>query len=86
MNKTYNGEWPYTINLPNFKKNNLQLKVGLNNVVQLVSRASGRSLQIIMSPTQQLVIDGAGLEGPQAFNSKYSLSFHTSGLKRTPSI
>ena len=57
-----------------------------NNVVQLVSRASGRSLQIIMSPTQQLVIDGAGLEGPQAFNSKYSLSFHTSGLKRPPSI
>jgi vacuolar-type H+-ATPase catalytic subunit A/Vma1 len=29
MNKTYNGEWPYTINLPNLKINNLQLKVGL---------------------------------------------------------
>lgn len=52
------------------------------NVVQLVSRASGRSLQIVMSPTQQLVIDGSGLEGPQAYNSKYPLSFHTSGLKR----
>jgi hypothetical protein len=57
-----------------------------NNVVQLVSRASGRSLQIIMSPTQQLVIDGAGQEGPQAFNSKYPLSFHISGLKRPPII
>ena len=44
-----------------------------NNVVQLVSRASGRSLQIIMSPTQQLVIDGAGLEGPQAFNTLWTV-------------
>lgn len=24
-----------------------------------------------MSPTQQLVIDGCGAEGPQAFNSRY---------------
>ncbi|CAG2256014.1 unnamed protein product [Mytilus edulis] len=44
-----------------------------NNVVQLVSRASGRSLQIVMSPTQQLVIDGCGAEGPQAFNTLWTV-------------
>lgn len=44
-----------------------------NNVVQLVSRASGHSLQIVMSPTQQLVVDGNGPEGPQAFNTLWTV-------------
>ncbi|XP_052060154.1 uncharacterized protein LOC127700639 [Mytilus californianus] len=44
-----------------------------NNVVQLVSRASGHSLQIVMSTSKQSVIDGCGAEGPQASNTLWTV-------------
>ena len=40
------------------------------NVIQLVSRVSNHALQIVMSPTKQLVVDGAGGQGPQFTNGK----------------
>ena len=40
------------------------------NVLQFVSRSSGRTLQIVTSPTGALVVDGAGMEGPQVGNGK----------------
>ncbi|XP_076110174.1 uncharacterized protein LOC143078979 [Mytilus galloprovincialis] len=45
-----------------------------NNVVQLVSRASGHSLQIVeSSETKQPVLDGCGKEGPQASNTLWTV-------------
>ncbi|XP_063439390.1 uncharacterized protein LOC134720805 isoform X2 [Mytilus trossulus] len=45
-----------------------------NNVVQLVSRASGHSLQIVeSSETKQPVLDGCGKEGPQASNALWTI-------------
>lgn len=44
-----------------------------NNVVQLICRSNGRTLQIVMSPTGQLVVDGCGAEGPQAFNTLWTV-------------
>ena len=41
-----------------------------NNVIQLVSRVSGRTVQIVQSPTGQLVVDGNGQEGPNCYNGK----------------
>ncbi|XP_060066925.1 uncharacterized protein LOC132547185 [Ylistrum balloti] len=44
-----------------------------NNVIQLISRASGHSLQIVMAPTGELVVDGAGPEGPQVNNAVWTV-------------
>ena len=41
------------------------------NVVQLVSRKSGRCVEIVMSPQGQLVVDALGTEGPQVYHGKY---------------
>ena len=38
------------------------------NSVQLISKVSGRSLQIVQTQTGQLTVDGVGGEGPQAAN------------------
>ncbi|KAL5020133.1 hypothetical protein ScPMuIL_003025 [Solemya velum] len=43
------------------------------NVIQLLSRASGRSLQIVMGPTGSLTVDGNGMEGPQAYNATWTV-------------
>ncbi|XP_048779096.1 uncharacterized protein LOC125682511 isoform X2 [Ostrea edulis] len=43
------------------------------NQIQLVSKASGRALQIVQSPSGQLVIDGMGIVGPQAFNAVWTV-------------
>ncbi|XP_076458038.1 uncharacterized protein LOC143291774 [Babylonia areolata] len=43
------------------------------NVVQLVSRASGRALQILMGPSGQLMVDGNGPVGPGAFNTAWTV-------------
>ena len=40
------------------------------NEVQLVSRNSGKTLQIVVSPTGVLVVDGQGAEGPAVENGK----------------
>ncbi|CAG2199333.1 unnamed protein product [Mytilus edulis] len=57
-----------TIN--NFYKETFQT----NNVVQLVSRASGHSLQIVeSSETKKPVLDGCGKEGPQASNTLWTV-------------
>ena len=39
-------------------------------MLQFVSRSSGRTLQIVTSPTGALVVDGAGMEGPQVGNGE----------------
>ncbi|OWF35642.1 uncharacterized protein LOC110442690 [Mizuhopecten yessoensis] len=44
-----------------------------NNIVQLISRASGRTLQIVAAPTGHLVVDGAGLEGPNVPNAVWTV-------------
>ncbi|XP_033762545.1 uncharacterized protein LOC117344054 [Pecten maximus] len=44
-----------------------------NNVIQLVSRASGHTIQIVVSPTGQLVVDGAGQEGPNVPNAIWTV-------------
>ncbi|XP_069110550.1 uncharacterized protein [Argopecten irradians] len=44
-----------------------------NNTIQLVSKASGRTLQIVAAPTGHLVVDGAGIEGPQAHNAIWTV-------------
>lgn len=43
------------------------------NVIQLVSRSSGKSLQIMMGPLGQLVLDGNGPVGPGAFNATWTV-------------
>ena len=40
------------------------------NVVQLVSRTTGKPLQILMSQAGQLVVDGNGPLDPSAFHSQ----------------
>ncbi len=49
---------------------NFQELFRTGNVLQFVSRSSGRTLQIVTSPTGALVVDGAGMEGPQVGNGK----------------
>lgn len=44
-----------------------------NNIVQLVSRASGGELQIVMSPTGQLVVDGIKRQGPDTGNANWTV-------------
>lgn len=46
------------------------------NVVQLVSRSSGKSLQIVQSSSGQLVVDGVGQEGPSAYNAHWRIINH----------
>nr|XP_022324917.1 uncharacterized protein LOC111125426 [Crassostrea virginica] len=43
------------------------------NQVQLVSKSSGRCLQIVQSQTGQLVVDGTGNFGPQFFNAVWTV-------------
>ena len=49
----------------------LQENFVTGNQVQLVSKSSGRCLQIVQSQTGQLVVDGTGNFGPQFFNGKF---------------
>jgi len=43
------------------------------NVVQLVSRSSGRTLQIVQASTGQLVVDGLGPEGGEAYHAHWTV-------------
>jgi hypothetical protein len=43
------------------------------NVVQLVSRSSGKALQIVMAPAGHLVVDGCGPEGPQVYHAHWTV-------------
>ncbi|CAH1797440.1 unnamed protein product, partial [Owenia fusiformis] len=43
------------------------------NVVQLISKASGKSLQIVQSPNGQFMVDGCGMEGPSAANAVWTV-------------
>lgn len=43
------------------------------NQVQLVSKASGRCLQIVQSQSGQLVVDGTGTFGQQVFNALWTV-------------
>ncbi|KAL8573852.1 hypothetical protein ACOMHN_029300 [Nucella lapillus] len=43
------------------------------NVIQLVSRSSGKALQIMMGPLGQLVLDGNGPVVPGAFNAAWTV-------------
>ena len=49
----------------------LQDNFRTGNQLQLVSRSSGRTLQIVTAHNGQIVPDGNGMEGPQAVNGKY---------------
>ena len=41
------------------------------NQVQLVSKSSGRALQIVQSSSGQLVVDGMGVIGPEVYNGRW---------------
>ena len=41
------------------------------NVIQLISRSSGKCLEIVKAPNGRLIIDGLGPEGPAALHSEY---------------
>lgn len=41
------------------------------NVVQLISKTTGRTLQILQAPNGQLVLDGNGPDDPQAFHTHF---------------
>ncbi|XP_074653338.1 uncharacterized protein LOC141907555 [Tubulanus polymorphus] len=43
------------------------------NVVQLVSRSSGKALQIVQSAAGGLVVDGLGPEGPQFYHAHWTV-------------
>lgn len=43
-------------------------------MVCLVARQTGRALQIVAAPDGRLVVDGLGVEGPKAYNSKLKLN------------
>jgi hypothetical protein len=43
------------------------------NVVQLISRSSGKTLQIVQAPTGQLVVDGQGPEGPEFYHAHWTV-------------
>ncbi|KAK2170122.1 hypothetical protein LSH36_4g09047 [Paralvinella palmiformis] len=44
-----------------------------DNVIQLVSRSSGLCLQIVVSPSGNLVIDGMGEEGPTVYHAHWTI-------------
>ncbi|XP_013409658.1 uncharacterized protein LOC106173169 isoform X1 [Lingula anatina] len=44
-----------------------------NNILQFISRASGRTLQIVMSPDSRLIVDGQGPDDPQRYNSHWTV-------------
>ncbi|BFZ13850.1 hypothetical protein BsWGS_16890 [Bradybaena similaris] len=44
------------------------------NVVQLISRVTGRTVQIVVNPAGQLVIDANGPLDPNAFNSLWTVT------------
>ncbi|CAK9304259.1 unnamed protein product [Gordionus sp. m RMFG-2023] len=44
-----------------------------NNIIQLLSRSSGHSLQILQTPQGQLFLDGLGREGPSSYNSLFTI-------------
>jgi hypothetical protein len=48
----------------------------MGNVVQLISRSSGKPLQIVTAPQGHLVVDGMGLEGPSFLHGE-SLSLYS---------
>ncbi|GAU87566.1 hypothetical protein RvY_00396 [Ramazzottius varieornatus] len=41
------------------------------NVLQLISKTTGRTLQILQAPNGQLVLDGNGPDDPQAFHTHF---------------
>ncbi|XP_061189294.1 uncharacterized protein LOC133197335 isoform X1 [Saccostrea echinata] len=43
------------------------------NQIQLVSKSSGRALQIVQSSSGQLVVDGMGVIGPEVFNAVWTV-------------
>lgn len=43
------------------------------NVIQLVSRSSGFCLQIVVSPSGHLVVDGMGPEGPAVYHAHWTV-------------
>lgn len=52
-----------------------------NNVVQLISRTSGRTLQVVQSATGHLVVDGCGADA-QAFNNVWTVINEGSNMVR----
>ncbi|KAI0225031.1 hypothetical protein LSAT2_024006 [Lamellibrachia satsuma] len=43
------------------------------NVIQLISRSSGKCLEIVKAPTGRLIIDGLGPEGPAALHTHWTV-------------
>jgi hypothetical protein len=43
------------------------------NVIQLVSRSSGKAVQVVVAPSGQLVVDALGPEGPQVYHGQYKV-------------
>lgn len=43
------------------------------SVIQLVSRATGRCLQILQTADGRLVLDGMGSEGPEYYNGLFKV-------------
>ncbi|XP_064651330.1 uncharacterized protein LOC135502431 isoform X2 [Lineus longissimus] len=46
----------------------------VGNIVQLVSRNSGRAVQIVQAPMGMLTVDANGLEGPNTFNALWTVA------------
>lgn len=52
------------------------------SVIQLVSRSSGKTLQIVMAPTGYLVADGLGPEGPSFMHAHWTVVNEGSNIIR----
>ena len=54
----------------------LQDNFKTGNVIQLVSQSSGHSLQVVVGPAGQLVVDGMGPEGPTVYHGEGQLQWN----------
>ena len=59
----------------------LQSLFQTGNVIQLISRSSGKALEILSGPNGQLIVDGNGPVDPNAFHSQYPPWVVSCGLR-----